>query len=203
MNDAQYQIIISIVILFSLFFLIFLFKALFWRSHIETPEKRAGRMGERFVSKLIYETLNAEDWLFTNVHIYADDKQTELDNLIINSNGVFIIEAKNYHGEIFGDEEDSEWIKNKVTPAGSVYQTTVKNPIKQVKRQIYILSTWLKDNGIDVWVKGYVFFVESNSPIYSEYVLETRSDIDEAIHTASKKALSEKTQDRIIALLNK
>lgn len=203
MNDAQYQIIISIVILFSLFFLIFLFKALFWRSHIETPEKRAGRMGEHFVSKLIYETLNAEDWLFTNVHIYADDKQTELDNLIINSNGVFIIEAKNYHGEIFGDEEDSEWIKNKVTPAGSVYQTTVKNPIKQVKRQIYILSTWLKDNGIDVWVKGYVFFVESNSPIYSEYVLETRSDIDEAIHTASKKALSEKTQDRIIALLNK
>ena len=203
MNYTEFQIIISIIILFSLFFLIFLFKILFWRSHIETPEKRAGRMGERFVSDLIYETLDDEDRLLTNVHIFADDKQTELDNLIINSNGVFIIEAKNYHGEIFGDEEDDEWIKNKITPAGNVYQTTVINPIKQVKRQIHILATLLRENGIDVWVEGYVFFVESNSPIYSEYVLETRSDIDEAIHTASKKKLSVKTQDEIIAILQR
>ena len=203
MNDTEFQIIISIVTLFSIFFLIFLFKALYWRSHIETPEKRAGRMGERFVSELIYETLHKDDELLTNVHIYADDKQTELDNVIINGNGVFIIEAKNYHGELFGNEDDSEWIKNKITPSGSIYQTTVNNPIRQVKRQIYILSTLLRDNGIDAWIEGYIFFVERNSPVSSEFVLETQSDIDGAIHTASKKMLSKKTQDEIISLLRK
>ena len=33
--------------------------------------------------------------------------------------------------------------------------------------------------------KGYVFFIEMNSPVRSDYVLDTRRDIDIAIHTPS------------------
>ena len=151
-------------------------------SGIELPEKRAGRLGENFASTVIQEILHDDDIMLTNVRIMAEGKETELDNLIINKHGIFIIEVKNYSGELFGEEGDDDWIKTKMTPGGSFYQKTVRNPIKQVNRQIYILSRFLKENDIHVWIEGYVFFVQNNSPIESKYVLRTQRDIDMAIH---------------------
>ena len=169
--------------------------------HIESPEKRAGRLGERYARNIIQEILEEDDILLSNVQITADEKFTELDNVIINSNGVFIIEVKNYSGELFGEEEDQEWIKNTISGAGNVYQKVVKNPIKQVKRQIYILSRLLKENDIDVWIEGYVFFVEMNSPVVSSYVLRTQKDIDNAIHHGINNDLSYIAQEQLEQLL--
>ena len=108
---------------------------------------------------------------------------------------------KNYSGELSGDIDDFEWIKIKETEAGNQYQKNVKNPIKQVKRQEYILSKLLKNHDIWVWVKGYVFFVEHNSPIKNEYVLETRKDIDIAVHSKSRNHLDKRTIEEIRKLL--
>ena len=200
--NIEFSGIISVAAFLALFILVIIMFSLVLKLRIESPERRAGRLGERFASSLISETLEEDDILLTNVPIFADGKQTELDNVIINSYGVFIIEVKNYYGEIFGDEDDHEWIKNKITPAGNIYQKRVKNPIKQVKRQIYILASLLKENGLNVWVEGYVFFVERNSPVDSDFVLETTDDIYNAIHNASRNKLSIKTQNRIISLLS-
>jgi len=194
--------IVSIFAFLAIFLIVLILFSCFFRLRIESPERRAGRLGERFASSLISETLEEDDVLLTNVPIFADGKQTELDNVIINSYGVFIIEVKNYYGEIFGDEDDHEWIKNKITPAGNIYQKSVKNPIKQVKRQIYILSSLLKENGLNVWIEGYIFFVERNCPIDSDFVLETTDDIYNAIHAASRNRLSTKTQSKIVSLLS-
>ncbi len=199
---TDFQSIMSFVVFFAIFIFIIFLVARISRFHIESPERRAGRLGERFASNLISETLEDDDVLLTNVAIFADGKETELDNVIINSYGVFIIEVKNYYGELFGDEDDHEWIKNKITPAGYIYQKSVKNPIKQVKRQIYILSSLLKEHGINAWIEGYVFFVERNCPVESDFVLETTDDIYEAIHTASRNRLSAKTQNKIVSLLS-
>ncbi len=177
----------DIIILLILFFacILLYFGWLFTKlgpSGIELPEKRAGRLGENFASTVIQEILYDDDIMLTNVRIMAEGKETELDNLIINKHGIFIIEVKNYSGELFGEEEDDDWIKTKMTPGGSFYQKTVRNPIKQVNRQIYILSRFLKENDIHIWIEGYVFFVQNNSPIESKYVLRTQRDIDVAIH---------------------
>lgn len=153
--------------------------------YIVTPEKQAGRYGEKVATTLIKEVLREDDILLGNVRVSAEGKQTELDNLIINSYGIFIIEVKNYSGELHGEEDDKEWLKIKITPGGNSYSKIVKNPIGQVKRQEYILSKFLKQHGIREWVKGYVFFIEMNSPVRSDYVLDTRRDIDIAIHTPS------------------
>ena len=168
---------------------------------IELPEKRAGRLGERFAYEVISEILREDDVLLTNITVTFDGKQAEFDDVIINSTGVYIIEVKNYSGELFGDEDDYEWIKNKMTPGGQFYQKTVKNPIKQVKRQVNILSQYLQNNGINAWIKGYVFFVEQNCPVQSEYVLATQRDIDEAVHRPGDEALNERTIDRIRGVL--
>ena len=177
-------------------------KTEFWE-WIFTPEyKRAGIRGEEAVVRAIESVLREGDNLFTNVSVEYDGKPAELDNVIVNKYGVFIIEVKNYTGHVVGSEDDYEWQKFKTTDAGNTYVKTVKNPIKQVKRQIYILARYLEYYGIQVWVKGYAIMLHGNSPVDSDYLLKSVEDIDRAIHTNDRTMLSTNTIERIAKLLS-
>ena len=171
---------------------------IFWLGiNIEDPVKRAGRRGEEIATDIISRVLTDDDILLTNVRISFEGSRSEVDNLIINSHGVFIIEAKNYVGELVGGLDDYEWKKYKTTPGGDIYCKTVKNPIKQVKRQIYILSHILRQHKLDVWVDGYVILLERNSPVDDNMILESLSDIDKAIHGLGSNRLSDREIDII------
>lgn len=166
---------------------------LFWLGlNIEDPVERAGRRGEEVATDIISQVLTDDDILLTNIEISFEGSRSEIDNLIINSHGVFIIEVKNYVGELVGGLDDYEWKKYKTTPGGDIYRKTVKNPIKQVKRQIYILSHILRQHKLDVWVDGYVILLERNSPVDDKMILESLSDIDKAIHKVENQRLSER-----------
>lgn len=167
----------------------------------EPGNRRAGREGEEYVSDLIRNVLHDDDFLLTNVSISTNDKEAEMDNIIVNTNGVFVIEVKNYSGELIGEEDDYEWEKRKISSGGEEYIKSVKNPIKQVKRQVYVLSQLLKENNIKVWIDGYAFLVERNSPVDSQYILESREDIDAVIHQKKGKGISPQTVKRIYKLL--
>lgn len=160
--------------------------------HYELPQIIAGKLGEKKATEVIKKVLQEKDILLTNVNIQYEDRAAELDNVVINQHGVFIIEVKNYSGTLIGNEEDYEWTKLKSSRGGEVYQKQVRNPIKQVKRQIYILSKYLREYGIDVWIEGYVFLINNNSPIQSESVLESYGDISRAIHSKTVNSLSPK-----------
>ena len=194
------QIFIAIIITFAVFALIIILITIFRPTHIETPEKRAGRLGEEFASTLIKEILTDDDMLLTNVPLHAYDKETELDNLVVNSHGLFIIEVKNYYGELIGNEDDVEWLKNNMYPAGGFKQTTVKNPIVQVKRQMLILSQVLKAHYIDVSIDGYVFLTERNSPVDSPLVLDTQADMNRVIHSGDIR-LTSSMVEQIVSVL--
>ncbi len=168
----------------------------------ESGKKRAGRQGEQFAAQLIRGILNEKDVLLNNVCISFGDKPAELDNVIINNRGVFVIEVKNYSGTLYGNEDDYEWMKTKRTDAGNIYQKSVKNPIPQVKRQVYILSSFLKQYGINVWVEGYAFLVGRNSPVRSKYVLDSINGINDAIHLGTNNNLTKSQKDRIVELLS-
>lgn len=176
---------------------------IFWLGiNIEDPVKRAGRRGEEVATDIISRVLTDDDILLTNVRISFEGSRSEVDNLIINSHGVFIIEAKNYVGELVGGLDDYEWKKYKTTPGGDIYCKTVKNPIKQVKRQIYILSHILRQHKLDVWVDGYVILLEKNSPVDDNMILESLSDIDKAIHGLGNNRLSDKEIDIITGIFD-
>ncbi len=193
-------ILIFIVVAFVALLIVFLRNTVF--STIESDVKRAGRRGEQFATQIIKETLNEKEVLLTNLKLSFDGKETELDNVIINNRGIFIIEVKNYGGELVGDADDYEWIQSKITDAGHFYQKSVKNPIKQVKRQIYILAEYLKQYDIDVWVEGYVFFVNMNSPVENNIVLKTQKDINEVIHFRRNNKIKNDDKNRIVNLLS-
>ena len=166
------------------------------------PEyKRVGIRGEEAAVKAIQSVLRDGDRLFTNVSIEYDGKPAELDNVIVNKYGVFIIEVKNYSGQIVGGEDDYEWHKYKTTEAGNTYEKMVKNPIKQVKRQTYVLAKYLDYYGTRVWIRGYAILLQGNSPVKSSYILTSLSDVDRAIHTADRKMLDVKTVEKISELL--
>lgn len=196
------SLVTLLIILGAVFFSVLLIILIILAAkYYEPGHKRAGRIGEEYVSDLISDILNEDDILLRNISITADGKDAEFDNVIINKNGVFVIEVKNYSGTLVGDEDDYEWVKKKISSGGELYIKNVKNPIKQVKRQVYVLSQFLKDNMINAWIDGYVFLVERNSPIDSTYILESKGDIDEVIHRPGKKPLSEKVVLKINRLL--
>lgn len=192
---------VGLVIIYAVIEII---KALGERPHtiFEPPERRAGRRGEAIAADVIRQVLRDDDYLLTNVRISIPEKETELDNVVVNKYGVFIIEVKNYRGKLVGNEDDYEWEKYKTTDAGNTYEKTVKNPIRQVKRQIHILAQYLKYYGVDVWVKGYVILLHRNSPVDSALVLDSVADIDRALHTPDRTRLDKKTVEKIVELLS-
>lgn len=74
----------------------------------ESPQKRAGKKGEFFATNVIKSTLREDDLLFTNINISYDGRPAELDNVVVNQYGIFIIEVKNYSGKLVGTEDDYE-----------------------------------------------------------------------------------------------
>ena len=169
----------------------------------EAPERRAGRIGEQEATDIIRSVLREDDRLFTNVQVHYEDKPAELDNVVVNQFGVFIIEVKNYNGSLEGNEEDYEWVKYHTTDAGNTYSKIVKNPIKQVKRQVYVLAKFLEYYGaVRVWIEGYALLLQGNSPVESNYILSSIRDIDKAIHTPNRNRLTQKNIEEISKLLS-
>lgn len=170
---------------------------------IEPGKKRAGRQGETVAINAIKSVLSEDDLLFSNVEISFEDKLTELDNVIVNRFGVFIVEVKNYKGILYGNEDDYQWKKYKDDSYGNTFEKSVKNPIKQVKRQVYILSKFLEYYGSRVWVEGYALLIQGNSPVRSMYILSNISDIDRAIHTPGRSSLSKQQIENISKLIQR
>lgn len=185
---------------FIFIFIIFIGWSLWGRTY-ETPRARAGRQGEEEAAEIIKQVLHKNDVLLTNVCVKYQGKMAELDNVIINGSGVFVIEVKNYSGTMMGGEEDYEWTKYKTSRGGNIYEKQVRNPIKQVRRQVYILSKFLKQHRMNVWIDGYVLFVNNNSPVHCDMVLESFQDIERAVHGRPKHTLSEQNRNRLKEML--
>ena len=164
-------------------------------------QKAAGKLGEQVATGAIRSVLSEQDRLFTNVTVRYRGEKAELDNVIVNHNGVFIVEVKNYSGRLRGAEQDYSWWKYHVSAGGRTYVKEVKNPIRQVRRQTYLLAHFLQEAGIRAWVDGYAFLLDGNSPVRSRFVLQNVVQIDRTVHREGRMALPEETVEKIARLL--
>jgi len=170
-------------------------------STYESRRKRAGRYAEELVANTLRESLKEDDHLFTNIEIEFDGRPAELDAVVVNKCGVFIFEVKNYKGELHGAEDDYEWYKEKRTNEENIYAKMVKNPIKQVKRQVYLLANYLDYCGKKVWVDGYAILLQGNSPVESDMVISSIDEFNNVIHTHRKNSLAQKDVEDILNIL--
>lgn len=188
-------------VIIALIVLLFLAIRLFRKKREQREIKSAGNKGEAYFNNMLKSILRNDDVLIRNVCLQVNGKEAEIDSLIINNNGIFIVEVKNYNGRLYGDIDDFEWTKEKISPGGNVFYKQVKNPIKQIKRQTYILSQFLKENNIRIWISGYAYFVNGNSPVDDESVIDDIDELDRIIHTPGNKFYDERLINKAIEAL--
>jgi hypothetical protein len=116
--------------------------------------------GARGESLGLVEALNLPEGyhVFSNANISYQNYSQETDLIIVGMKGVYVVEVKNHNGHIVGDAQDAQWTQYKIGRGGGKYSKKMANPIKQVKGQVYKLSKFLKEQGINVWVEGIVLF---------------------------------------------
>lgn len=192
---------IYLFVIVALIVLSFLAIRLFRKKREQREIKSAGNKGEAYFNNMLKSILHNDDVLIKNACLNVNGKEAEIDSLIINNNGIFIVEVKNYNGRLYGDIDDFEWTKEKISPGGNVFYKQVKNPIKQIKRQTYILSQFLKENNIRIWISGYAYFINGNSPVDDDCVINDIDELDRIIHTPGNKLYDDRLIHKVIKAL--
>ncbi|MBU3824593.1 MAG: NERD domain-containing protein [Candidatus Oceanisphaera merdipullorum] len=131
-----------------------------WWSQKSSPILLAGAAGEDLVIDLLRD-LPDTFTVYNQVDIPNAKSRTgfnEADVIVVGPNAVFIIEVKHNSGSIKGADGDSEWRVEKTSRGGNVYGKTMRNPISQVKRLVWLLSKDLKAKHSRAWIQGVVLF---------------------------------------------
>ena len=172
-------------------------------SYDEREIYRAGEEGEYLAASAIKSILFKDDWHTCNFEFSVDGREAECDILVVNTNGIFIFEVKNFSGSLFGYETDDTWEKVKESDGGNLYSKEIKNPIKQVRRQRWLLKKLLGSYGIyNFRIDGYVLLVNANPHDESEYILTDLSEVERIIHTPGKHPLNKSKKDAVISAIN-
>ena len=129
--------------------------------------KRAGARGEDATLAMLSSL--PDSYTIINQILVPDQRSrtgfTELDFVVLGPNGVFVIEVKNNNSRKVGSEKDRQWTVYKVGRKGTPYTATIRNPIKQLKGQIWVLSNFIRERGYKIWVDGVVFFSNPDSSL--------------------------------------
>jgi len=126
--------------------------------------KRAGADGEDSTLSIL-STLPDSYTILNQCMLPNKDSKSghiELDFIVVGPNGVFVIEVKNNNSRIVGSEEENKWEIHKVGRKGTPYTSSMRNPIKQIKGQIWVLNNFAKERGHRIWIEGIVFFSNPN-----------------------------------------
>ncbi|RPF53367.1 nuclease-related domain-containing protein [Aquisalibacillus elongatus] len=141
---------------------------------------RSGIKGEKHTKKVL-NSLSEYFKTFNSVQISIEEGRTEIDQVVVGKDCIFIIEVKNHKGRIEGHEAEHSWTQHKIGRKGTPYKSKMKNPLKQVKRQTFILARYLKKHNVNVWVEEIVYFSNPNAKVNaqsSKYnVLSKESDL--------------------------
>ena len=78
--------------------------------------------------------------------------------LSLGQNAIFVIEVKHNNGEILCDESNHQWSITKTGRGGSQYAKEMRNPVKQVKNQVWLLGEYLKTQRAKPWIQPIVLF---------------------------------------------
>lgn len=95
-------------------------------------EAMGGLAAKLFLDGKIYRPVN-------NVTLETSNGTTQIDHVIVSRFGIFVVEAKNYQGWIFGGENQAEWTQS--LPGGKKFR--FQNPLRQNYRHIKALSEFL------------------------------------------------------------
>lgn len=133
-------------------------------AYLGKPENR-GKRGENKVRRIIGETIKNEQYVINDLIVSNDGKTSQIDHIVINSRGVFVVETKNYSGEIYGSENQHEWTQ--VLAYGKV-KNKLYNPLKQNATHVYNVKKIigkLPIHSLVVFVQNNTYHINANNVI--------------------------------------
>ncbi|WP_048601758.1 nuclease-related domain-containing protein [Rubeoparvulum massiliense] len=122
---------------------------------------RAGIEGEVETAKFL-KSLPASYEIYRSVPVSYQGQKSEIDLVIVGENGVFAVEVKNHSGKLSGSADAQEWQQVKRGPKGEQTRKMVRNPILQMKNQVWLLSQNMKEQKLSLWIEGIVYIANPN-----------------------------------------
>ncbi len=116
-----------------------------------------GQQGEKKVKDLLSKSKEYHKVINDITFVVGKNEMShQIDHILIHPHGVFVIETKNYYGEIISDTHDSFWLK-----IVNGRQEKISNPLKQNKSHAVVVYKLLKGKYEVIPV---VVFVKNNAP---------------------------------------
>ena len=75
------------------------------------PPLPKGIVGEIYVKRILKRFIrkNKSGFQFRDFLINADNGTSQIDNILFTKKGIYVIEVKNYHGHIYGSQNNLNW----------------------------------------------------------------------------------------------
>ena len=125
----------------------------------KTRALKRGEEGEKLVESLLSKDSSFYR-LINNLILLGDNNVShQIDHIFIRNNGVFVIETKNYYGEIKGNEDDS-FLTRSYFVKGKIKTASFHNPLKQNQSHIRIIKRLI---GKDYPIYCFVVFTQNNA----------------------------------------
>lgn len=165
---AVLSVVISAFLLYKkqyLAFVLVLAAAFFLNKYFIKKYKilRAGSRGEIMTEKLL-KKLPGKYTVLSDLEIEHKGRHAQIDNIIFAPNVIFVLEVKNYSGNLYGAENMRELTKVSFY-GGEKVKKTVYNPFFQVRTHADVVRQLLRDNGIYAIVDSGVLFTGNNFEI--------------------------------------
>jgi hypothetical protein len=93
-----FWLIITLFIVYSIFILIY-----------NSPKAKGSRLENKIHLLLEKIALKYEGFALKDLMLPMGDSTTQIDNILITPQALFVIEAKNYKGRIFGSYHQDQW----------------------------------------------------------------------------------------------
>ncbi|MCT4544778.1 MAG: NERD domain-containing protein [Vallitalea sp.] len=170
---------------------------------------KSGLKGEKEVLDLL-SNLPKRYKVISDILIQGKNTSSQIDYVIIGSNGIFIVEAKNIKGTISGKNGSKYLTQVKIGKNGKEYKRELYNPTLQVKGHVLGLNKLLIRNNLHKKIQGIVYFSneESNVNFRSNNIVvlsKSKDDLLKYIKNYKEDGvkLTPKEQMKITELLKK
>ena len=173
------------------FLIILLFLLAAVSAFLKTP-KGKGIVGELIIKLHLGKTTPGEKYIINNLMVEGENgKTSQIDHILINKNGVYVIETKNYSGRIYGKDNQLQWTQ--VLNYGKV-KNQFYNPVKQNATHIYRINEALKE---DIYLHSIIVFTQGNTQYIESDKVYTISQMKRFIRQPQKQQLTVEKMEEI------
>ena len=162
----------------------------------------AGSRGETQVLDWLRELPDSYH-VFTNVRVH---ERMEADAVVAGPAGLFLLEVKNYAGGLEGTSTDGNWLQHKRDKQGKSCIKEIRNPLRQLRRNTFILSQYLRQEGCREWLNACTVFPNRNAwwaKGRPEQCLDTKEELLRYLTTPKRQPLDEAAVRRSVEILKK